>query len=85
MHPRTAERILNEEFLEIRCRLIDLAAALDRIDAAPGREALADDPRLASIRDALALLAAPGPDRTERIQMVFSLPYDPHWRASRSA
>ncbi len=64
---------LNTEFLGIRCRLIELAAALDRIDRANDA---GDDPRLAQIRRSLEILAADGPDRAERVQMVFSLPFE---------
>jgi hypothetical protein len=66
--------MLNTEFLGIRCRLIELAAALDRIDRADG--SAADDPRMAQIRRSLQILAGDGPDRAEQVQMVFSLPYE---------
>ena len=38
--------------------------------------AVADDPRLTQIRRSLEILAGDGPNRAERIQMVFSLPYE---------
>lgn len=62
---------MDREFLGIRCRLIELAATLDRIGRAGGA---ADDPRTAQIRRALEILADDQPDRAERMQMVFSLP-----------
>ena len=38
----TAADVLDRDFLSMRCRLIELAAALDRIDRAQG--SAADDP-----------------------------------------
>ena len=61
---------LDREFLGIRCRLIELAAALDRIDRSG--VSVANDPRMAQIRRSLELLAGDAPDRAEHMQMVFS-------------
>jgi hypothetical protein len=67
----TAIDVLDRDFLSIRCRLIELAAALDRIDRA--QRSAAGDPRLAQIRRSLEILAGPAADRAERVQMEFSL------------
>lgn len=67
------QKPLDGEFLGVRCRLIELAATLDRIDRAGGAEG---DTRMDQIRDSLAILSGAAPDRAERIQMVFSLPYE---------
>ncbi|MCI0359748.1 MAG: hypothetical protein L0211_14825 [Planctomycetaceae bacterium] len=76
--PLTAPEILNREFLEIRCRILDLAAALDRLQRAEG--SVADDPRLARLREALAIVQDESDDRAEQVQMVFSRPYDDTWQ-----
>ena len=76
--PLPAAKVLDAYFLEARSKLLDLAAVLDRIDR--GDEAEADDPRVERIRQALAVLANATGDRAERIQMIFSLPYDPNWK-----
>jgi len=68
--PLSAAKTFEGEFLGMRCRLIELAAALDRIDRAGG---VGDEPRLLQIRESLKLLADGGPNRAERVQMVFSL------------
>jgi hypothetical protein len=68
----TPAKLLDREFLGIRCRLIELAAALDRIDRAA--DAVADDPRRAQIRRSLEILAGNAPERAERVEMSFSLP-----------
>ncbi len=74
--PTSAAKVLDAEFLSIRCRLIDLAAALDRIGRADGDPK--DDPRLAQIRRSLEILAGDAPGRAQRVQLEFSLPYDEH-------
>jgi hypothetical protein len=76
--PLTATEVLDREFLEVRARLIDVAAALDRIDRADG--SAADDPRLDQIRRAVEVLAGDTPGRAERVQSLFSLPYQEDWR-----
>lgn len=73
----SAEQIFERWFLETRSKLLDIAANLDRIDRAPGGRI--DDPRRAGIEEALRVLLGPGPDRAERIQMIFSREYDADW------
>jgi hypothetical protein len=73
-----AADVLVREFLGVRSRLMDVAAALDRIDRAEGP--VGDDPRLAKVREALKLLAEGDADRAKRLQLLFSLPYQEQWR-----
>jgi hypothetical protein len=70
--------VFDREFLTIRCRLVDLAAALDRVDRAGSP--VTDDPRLRQLQQAIGLLASPDGNRTERVQMAFSLPYCEDWQ-----
>ena len=79
--PRSKPEVLNRDFLDTRCRILDLAASLDRLDRAP-RPAGGDHPdsRLAQLRLALEALLEPGPGRAETVQRIFSLDYDPAWR-----
>jgi hypothetical protein len=77
-HPLPAAECLDREFLEIRARLLQLAAALDRVERAAGD--VSEDPRLAKIAEALAVLAGAGDDRAEQIQLIFSRPYTEDWR-----
>jgi hypothetical protein len=76
---RDADAVLNREFLEIRSKVLELAAALDRIDRAPEAPGHVPDRRLAPLRRAIEALLEPGPDRAETVQRVFSLDYDPDW------
>lgn len=73
-----APEVLSREFLEIRARILELAAALDRIDRADG--SVASDPRLQQIEQGLAALTESCSNRAERVQMIFSLPYQENWR-----
>jgi hypothetical protein len=73
----SASNLLDREFLGIRCRLIELAATLDRIDRA--KDSRTGDQRTAQIRHSLEILAGDGPNRAEQAQMVFSLPYEKGW------
>ena len=70
---------LNREFLGIRARLVELAAALDRIER--GQGSAAGDPRMEQIGRSLTVLAGSQPDRVAQIQRIFSLAYDPQWKA----
>ena len=56
MTPLPAPKALNDFFLEARCRLLDLAAFLDRINRGPGSAGVDQDPRLDKIRKALDVL-----------------------------
>ncbi len=76
--PPDASEVLDREWLSIRARLIEVAAALDRIDRAEG--SVVADPRLGQIGESLAVLANGRENRAEQLQMAFSLPYDPQWR-----
>jgi hypothetical protein len=75
---RTAAAVFDQEFLPIRAKLLEVAAALDRIGRADGT--VTDDPRWGKIRDAISMLMQPENDRAEQIQLNFSRPYDDDWQ-----
>ena len=58
---RDVTEVLDRDFLETRGRILEVAAALDRIDRAPGRAHEAPDRRLAQLRQAIEALLEPGP------------------------
>ncbi len=76
----TAKIVLDRCYLETRCKIIELAANLDRLERGEGAKTIIDDPRLAAIRTALGVLLDARPGRAERCQMVFSLPHDESWQ-----
>lgn len=72
-HPRSASQTLDNYFLEVRARLIEIAATLDRLDRSANPHEIAADPRLAFIQQALTVLQSGQPQRARRIQELYSL------------
>jgi hypothetical protein len=73
-----APQVLDREFLEIRAKILELAASLDRLDRGDGD--VADDPRMTLVRGGLSILSQDDPGRAERMQLLFSQPYEDAWR-----
>lgn len=83
--------VLDREFLEIRALILQLAAALDRVDR---KDCLAaGDLRVERIRQGLQIVSEwsqtvsdqtvsdqATSDRAARVQLAFSRPYDAQWR-----
>lgn len=79
-----ATELLDRHYLEVRARLLEIAATLDRIDRGDGNAA--EDARMQQIREGLQILlssqAGESGSRAERIQHLFSRPYQADWRQS---
>ena len=75
----SAPEVLNREFLEIRCKILELAAAFDRLDRADG--SVDEDPRVARLREALTTVLECPEDRAEQVQMIFSRAYEDDWQS----
>jgi hypothetical protein len=71
----SAQRVLDEYFLDARCMLLEIAATLDRYDGAGGG---GTDPRLESLRQAIEILSGreAQTDRAEKLLRLFSDPVD---------
>jgi len=78
--PLPAGKALDAYFLEVRCKILEVAAILDRVGRGSGARSVDADARLARIHAALEVLLDPSGGRAERIQQVFSLDYDPGWQ-----
>ena len=76
--PMDALDILDREFLEIRAKLLELAASFDRIDRADGT--VSTDPRVAQLHEAARLLVEKNTGRAERLQLIFSRSYEESWQ-----
>jgi hypothetical protein len=74
---RDVMEVLDRDFLEMRSRVLALAAALDR---AAGHRCDPPDRRLAQLRQAIEALLEPGPGRAETVQRMFSLDYNADWQ-----
>lgn len=80
--PQTAADILDRTYLEIRAKILEVGASLDRLERAEAWEATSDDPRLVLLREGIAALSESGFERAEKIQRIFSDQYDPTWKKS---
>ena len=72
---QTAEELLDREYLETRCMLVEIAATLDRIDRAAKRDGdRIQDARLNQIYKSLELLARQSAEdnRSEQLLMLFT-------------
>lgn len=76
--PIDAAEILDREFLEMRAKLLQVAATFDRLTRGEG--VVDDDPRMQKLRQALEVLLSDQGNRAELIQMIFSRPYQDDWR-----
>lgn len=72
----TPAPLLDREFPELRALLLQLAAALDRIE----RGQALSDPRMEKVQSALKILATSGDRWAEQVQLVFSREYSAEWR-----
>ena len=68
--------VLNQCFLDCRCMILEIAAALDRVDRA--KNAGKEDMRLTQLHQAIRVLIDPSvkEDRSGRILTMFSDPID---------
>jgi hypothetical protein len=76
--PMSAAAVLEREFLPLRAKLIEIGAILDRMDRSDG--SVEGDARRRKVDRALDILQSGESDRAEQLQMLFSLPYEEHWR-----
>jgi hypothetical protein len=69
------QQVLDHYFPEVRAKLIEIAAVLDRYERAGGKGHSADA-RLRQCAESLSVLSGAGgkADRAERIQRIFSDP-----------
>ena len=80
MTPLPAATALDQFFLDARSKLLDAAAAFDRIGRGSGADDARADPRAVKLREAVAVLLSDAPNKAELLQQLFSLPYDPDWK-----
>jgi hypothetical protein len=66
----TRQQVLDLYFMDARCKLIDLAAFLDRVERARG----ADDFRLKAFRQAVRVLSQKKPQKARQVLLTFSDP-----------
>ena len=77
---QTAQEVFDRDFLSIRHGLLNVAAALDRVDRATDAQQVRSDPRMNKIHEVLRILGESGDDRAERVQLLLSRKYEANWR-----
>ncbi|RMF39299.1 MAG: hypothetical protein D6753_14120 [Planctomycetota bacterium] len=76
--PRTVGQVLDQEFLQVRAKILELAAFFDRLELAePGA---VDQRQLALLQQGCAILNDDEGEKAKRVQMLFSREYNPQWR-----
>ena len=73
-----AKDVLDREFLEIRAKILEIAASLDRMDRGSGT--VDGDPRRQLVQQGISILLEADSGRAERVQVLFSRSFDPQWR-----
>ena len=75
MDPRVkavaAPKVLEQSFLEARCKLLDIAAILDRITRGDAAELVHQDVKISRIIEALKILQGSSAHKAEQIQNSF--------------
>jgi hypothetical protein len=69
--------IIDREYLDIRSKILQIGASLDRIERAGG--SLNESPKTKLLLETIEILLDGQPNRAERIQLTCSRPYDPNW------
>ena len=73
-----AQEVLDREFLELRAKILELAASLDRLDRGDG--SVTDEDRFGLVQQGLRILLDGEDGRAERVQLLFSQPFPSDWR-----
>ena len=78
--PRTADKILLDEFLVARSKILEIAATLDRLDMAPGD--VSSMHQMQRLKAGIEILHDAHGQKAERLQLLMSREYDPRWRTN---
>ena len=79
---RSAERILADEFMVARAKILELAATLDRLDRASGN--IEDSKPMQLLMQGIHVLIEDEPEKAKRVQLLMSRQYDPNWQKNLS-
>lgn len=76
--PMTSSEVLEREYLEIRAKILQLAASFDRLDRADGD--VSSDSRCELISKGLEILQSSDDNRAQQVQLLFSREFEDSWR-----
>jgi len=87
---RNAEQVVEQEFLQVRAKILEIAAFFDRLEAdavtstgsanAASSVSGTGEERLKLLRAGCGLLLDTDSDKAARLQLLFSRKYDEQWR-----
>jgi hypothetical protein len=78
---RNAEQIVEQEFLQVRAKILEIAAFLDRLEPKSASSlSRTNEERLKRLRTACELLLDSESDKAARVQLLFSRKFDEQWR-----
>ena len=76
--PMSAEAVLDREFLQMRARILELAACFDRLGRSDGD--VEQDARFSQLLRGIEMLLSSDRERAEQVQLLFSREYEEQWR-----
>jgi hypothetical protein len=74
---RSATKVIADEFLIARAKVLELAATLDRIERAEGK--VDESKPMLLLSQGLQILCDSETDKAKRVQLLMSRPYEPNW------
>ena len=79
---RSASDVLTHEFLQVRAKILEVAAFFDRLDEAPVDRGAADmnARQLELLRLGCQILTGDEGSKAARVQILFSREYEASWR-----
>ena len=78
---RNAEQVVEQEFLLVRAKILEIAAFLDRLEPEAAKNvSTINAERLKLLQAGCELLLDSDPEKAARLQLLFSRRYDEHWR-----
>ena len=79
---RTAREVLEQEYLQVRAKILEVAAFFDRLSEAEASEA--NQAQLELLEKGCEILNDNEVDKAARLQLLFSREYDAQWREKYS-
>ena len=78
---RNAEQVVEQEYLQIRAKILEIAAFLDRLDPDYVKSVSnVNAERMKLLQAGCELLLDSKSDKAARLQLLFSRKYDDQWR-----
>lgn len=84
-YPQPAEDILDQTFLDIRAKILEIAAAFDRIERADVSNSIETQAQWQQLQAAARILVEGTSNRAEQVQLHFSDPYEAQWEKPQPA